>query len=1105
MFELIQSNRAAVLADVFCERNGEPGDPFVPLSVVVQNHGQAQWLKQRLAVAHGVAANVSCEFLAAFLWRLCRRLPNAAPGESPFDPARLSWRLMKLLEQGEVQDPQLQNYLEQPGDADLRRYQLGDEIARLFDRYLSYRPEWAAAWAAGRNEPKESSQRWQPALWRALLQDLGEEDAARHRAAQQGLLMEQLKSGAYPQDALPPRLSVFGLSAMPPAQLQALEALAERIDVDLYFLNPCRDYWGDIVSKKKQARRADRVATPQEQYLEEGNPLLAYLGEQGQEFFEMLLETPTLRSQEHFREHDADTALGMVKNDILDLTAGAAADAPAPAPPPEQDSLQLHSCHSPLREVEATYDVLLRLMDQKKDLRPWEILVAAPNIAAYLPFIRSVFGESLPFAVVGRNAAAGSPLGGAFLDLLQLPESRLTAADVMGMLDVPAVARRCGITPDRLPQLARWVRDAGIRWELDGAHKAQHWQVPPQPGNTWEFGMDRLLLGFAMTEERPWQGLLPCETAPDEAPLLAALAHFIERLGRLRRELTKKRSPQDWRTLLYQLLADFFTADESEDPELERLRGFADALAAAAAAGGYEQDVSAALVHYWMQRQLATAGERGNPSAGGVRVADLAAARGVPYRVVCLLGMNDGEFPQKEHFHSFDLLSPRNGIRRPGDWSSRQDDRQLFLESLLAAGEAFCLSYVGQGLRDNQEKPPSMLAAEWLRCLQARFDADGIRPQVHALQPFNRRYHGDDPRQSFQALWRPDGAAPAAEPEFCPEPLAADSAPPCRSLDQLERFFCNAAQFFLTQRLGVYFSEEDAVFQDTEPFSLDALETYQLADDALDWLLHGGDEEEWAQRQRAAGRALPGAAGELLLQEPLRRARELHKALGETLELEHQPRSGIIPLTGAELQYRVEQVYGDIHTYYHAGKLKGKRLVTAWLRHLALNAAHGDLLTKVVGLDEKSNNVIDFRFRALDAGTCRQYLGRLLELSRLGLTRPLLLPPDASKQWYEAWTTKSNRHAAAEAAAKAWDGWSGFGESADRHWARLFELPERLREQSQLEEFARHAFILWHPLLENNMDRKTPIPGILSLEDEQLAKKLAAETGYSPHDGIMHP
>ena len=273
----------------------------------------------------------------------------------------------------------LNHYLSGTGDPQLRCYQLSAQITDLFDQYLVYRPDWISQWEAEpiQTSSKTSSQTsrqhsWQPALWRLLRASSTEA----HRADLHQQLL-QLLAGLDERPArLPERLAIFGLSALPPIHLATFQALGQWLDVDIYFLNPCAHYWGDIVSEKDLARRSIRAATGRtpgtrltdDDYLEVGNPLLASMGKQGREFFELLLENDAVVSHEQFTARPGTNALAGLQNDILNLEFGgqfgSAADnggslAGSLTVQAGDRSIQIHSCHSKLREIEVLLDQLL--------------------------------------------------------------------------------------------------------------------------------------------------------------------------------------------------------------------------------------------------------------------------------------------------------------------------------------------------------------------------------------------------------------------------------------------------------------------------------------------------------------------------------------------------------------------------------------------------------------------------------------------------------------------------------------------------------------------------------------------------------------------------
>jgi exodeoxyribonuclease V gamma subunit len=157
--------------------------------------------------------------------------------------------------------------------------------------------------------------------------------------------------------------------------------------------------------------------------------------------------------------------------------------------------------------------------------------------------------------------------------------------------------------------------------------------------------------------------------------------------------------------------------------------------------------------------------------SGGVTFCTLMPMRAVPFRVVCLLGMNDGDFPRRAPKADFDLLA-QPGMARPGDRSRRDDDRYLMLEAVLAARDKLYISWVGRNVRDNSEQPPSVLVSQLRDYLVNGWQLDlHARTTEHALQPFSRRYFEDGGLLTYAREWREAHgeaaeAAAAALPPF---------------------------------------------------------------------------------------------------------------------------------------------------------------------------------------------------------------------------------------------------------------------------------------------------------------------------------------------------
>ena len=356
MLRLYQSNRLEILADRLAELLEAPqGNPLTPETLVVQHPGMARWLSLRLAERLGVCANVEFPLPAAFVWRLLAALFPGLPEHNRFEPGVLTWRVLGQLDAlpGEPVLAPLHGYLD-PGGGDpdpLKRLQLAQRIAAVFDQYLVYRPDWILAWEAGR--PAQPGDEWQAWLWRRL--------SAAGDANWVGLqqrLFAALETGELPVGGLPARAAVFGVPTLSPGYLEILQRLGERMELHLFLLNPCRAHWSEIVDPGEKARR-EVEADGSELYLEVGNPLLASLGRQGRDLFDGLLEVEA-ETEEGFVAPDTTNLLGRVQADILDLRDPADAEATWALDPGDR-SLQFHACHSPTRELEVLYDQLLEL------------------------------------------------------------------------------------------------------------------------------------------------------------------------------------------------------------------------------------------------------------------------------------------------------------------------------------------------------------------------------------------------------------------------------------------------------------------------------------------------------------------------------------------------------------------------------------------------------------------------------------------------------------------------------------------------------------------------------------------------------------------------
>jgi exodeoxyribonuclease V gamma subunit len=971
------------------------------------------------------------------------------PEGDPLELEVMTWRIYAALP-GLLPEPAfapLRHYL-QPLDNALKRWQLAARIADAFDRYQLYRPDLIRAWShPGAQGPvgeqagePAGEDAWQPLLWRCLIDGVGH-----HRVAVIDRLLSRLGT-ADPCPGLPQRVSLFAVSSLPPLLVEVIQALAAHTRVDIYLHCPTDQFWADLVDQKAQARR--RLEHPEEADLwEVGSPLLSSWGRQGQALQDLLLgrEVP-LNEVDGWAPPTPDSLLHRLQHDIYTLTAPAA-DGSREASTAD-DSLQVHVCHNALRECQVLHDWLLGLFEAEPDLTPEDCLVMIPEIDAYAPYVEAVFERdetgarpTIPWNLSDTALRDEHPLIQVFLGLLDLPSSRFSHSQVLSYLDVPELAQHFGLDAEAVAQVKDWLAQANLRWGLDGEHK-RRLGLPDTEENTWAQVERRLFGGYALGAQEPdstaFEGIAPIGSVEGaRAETLGRFWSLFSRLQEYAERLAAPRTAADWTENIARMLADFFGEvgayqrpaggggqgiGPADDGRLQRIRDALSELAeqvGQAGAPAMGETLPLALIRNWMAERLGTASRHGRYFRGGVTVCGMRPMRSLPFPVICVLGMQDQAFPRRDRPLEFDLMRRH---WRPGDPRKGDEDRYLFLETLLCARRRLYLSYIGRDLRKNSERQPSVLLRELLDAIDQRwYLAGGGRltqalTTTHPLQPFSpRNYRGPD--AGFDAAWSNLAQAIAApRPNLAQAAWPEDRLPPDPdplrdvTLTQLERFLRHPVRYFVNTRLGVYLREEEPE-DDNEPFALAGLPGFLLRQRLVTDGLQGRSPD---LSVLAAEGVLPHAAFAALTFE---RASDKVAPMVERLAPYRAVRPGQVPVdivfTGDELcdEPRDEpgdgprRLTGQVGGIYpglgllrvRPSKIKGAEILALWLAYLAWSAA---IPPDEQGEAREARLVTEdggFALRAaLDPREARAALTGYLRWYWEGLHRPLPMLPKAS-------------------------------------------------------------------------------------------------------------
>lgn len=1076
MLKFYPSNRTENLAFVICEimRRKPLEKVFDHEKIIIQSYGMGTWLQQQVASELGIAAMIDCSMPASFVWSLAEAvLPDYVAGQS-FEKRNLRWQIFEVLPKklSDEKYHQLSKYLRSRTESVsensslLATFELASAIADIFDGYQNYRPDWLQAWELGLTastplaeifgQGKVSAQlaeieSWQSDLWRSVFPDIALTER-RHRASlfiELERALKRLPKGT--GIGLPERVFVFGLSALPPRMLSVIKALAEHIDVHVLVSNPCRYYWGDVKTEYQELllsqsllARGVSAQTVADNFIEH-NSLLASWGKVGRDYMSLLME------EEIFSDSPVDlfddltdkesSALMYLQSDILNLQNQ------THSIDREDDSIRFSSCHSALREVEALHDYLLATLDSDSSISARDVIVMVPDIDEYSAYIDAVFSRqvfdrhgqahSLAYAIADQALNIHQPLLECIGGLLALESSRITGADLLDWLDFPAIRARFNIDEAELELIHHWVSTLNVRWGLNESHKNTVLSTTDAgEANTWLSALKRLIggyvLGSASMASFAGQNIVPEELfGSDQNILVGKLARVIDVLEKTMSLQSGELSPDEALTSISSIWGLWVDYEALHDSVRQAMTKSLDSISEEFRVSGFKRSVTFSLVAQQVRAALEEEKVTQRFLSGRVNFCTLMPMRSVPFKVVCLLGMNEGKYPRPENKPSFDLLARTPG--RVGDRSRRDDDRYLFLEALLSARQYLYISYVGRNIIDNAERYPSVLVSELQEYCRRSFELLGEHAQsdvvdhwtrYHRLQAFNRAYYQSDESsldKSYNTDWLPlvspiryKGENTQLIEEVEPnhqydmfastcdndqgEKMSEDENIETISLTDLATALSFPLKYYYQQTLGLRVGALPDQIEESEPFSLGYLDAYRLKGEIL---LSREDSEAVFDTWRLSGLLPQSPMDEVYFSQTEDEIEDLQRAL--TVVSENQGSSLTVDIMHASKRVVGSLVLlGGKVCEFVLSKNPAAALFSLWVKHVVVNyLLHAEELEEgqysgqsiLIGAESQMT------FPMLSSEDAKQFLNGLIQMFFETKEHPLPMVPKTAFCW----------------------------------------------------------------------------------------------------------
>lgn len=644
---------------------------------------------------------------------------------------------------------------------------------------------------------------WQIKLWTKLKGNLEKTDDNNEanlwdRATVVRELIRKLTDLKNSQDridysTLPKRVFIFGVTALPTQVIELFRALGQVIPVFFMNLNPCKEYWGDLRSEFSEWKTEKKVIVKflksnalkekydlvqdgtsgfefkesEDEYCDrfyklfdeknreivEGNPLLISLGKQGRDTLNVLLSQESLIDitpafvdpADGNRKDDELTVLESLKYRLLTLSSDTEHKHKIAK---DDHSLQIRSCHTPLREIEVLRDEILSVIKNEKQksghsTAPRDMLVMMPDIESYAPLIEAVFGsvsrddpDFIPYSICDKTVRSSSKIADAIVQLLSIGNRGITANLIVDLLSVDAISRKFDISVDDLSVIESWLDRVNVHWGLDESDVEEHLNFgdksAPLPW-TLDSGLERLLNGFMLGKDAGAAAYDNFESGDFE--LLNRFCDFVDKIKLVRDVFSPNLNitTLEWTDKLQSLLLNnFFVLDDESKEEVESIRQILSEMNEAVNnlkgsetdeansqdenslfSEGVRSNIRIKLPVFRAKLIHAFGNDRDSSRylRGGLIFCSLMPMRAVPFKHIYILGLNDNAFPRKDTTPSFNLMGVKS-LARINDRSLSTDDRYIFLESILSAENSLYLSYLGESPVDKTVMNPSTVITE---------------------------------------------------------------------------------------------------------------------------------------------------------------------------------------------------------------------------------------------------------------------------------------------------------------------------------------------------------------------------------------------------------
>ncbi len=687
----------------------QPVDIFAKQHIVVPTAGVKAWLMSEVAKQlgtsgpnseDGIIANVEVDFPGS----LTKFLKPQVMGErDPWLIENLMFHVLDVISA----DAQYEPIITRSGGPLIAARAIADR----FDRYHVRRPAMIRLWEQGKatvsptaHNPNakqlNTTDMWQFQLWSEVRKRIGEPSPAARKP--------ELSSKT------PKQILVVGFQSLSPGQIDALLQLKDHVEVRVVLVHPSRaisQKWG-VTADPSVGLIPERNPTPS--MPDDIDPLInAWL--LGSQELETLLASQQIEVT-HVA-HAGSTSQNLLNR--MQQTVAQHLSAVEQLVESEDRSLMIHRCHDLSRQVEVLHDALLHAFTDLQDLQPHEIVVLCPNIEKAAPYLEATFARvlkvkgqnvKLPLIVADRGIRQVNDGAALLVGLIDLVRSRCSVDGVLSVATSPLVLKNLGVNSEGVEHWYRYANKANVRWGLTVEHRKQNGlDAPNLSAHTWLNALEQMLLGALVPDGTQTFDALGVDALDDvdlsDVDEIAALIRVFDAVLTLSDLTNNHQTVNDWCDVIESAMIALCGENCDELAIPVKQIGLLRASSIGSTVVVPYSDVASQLSD--MLNQLPG---RQPLRTGAITATSMIPLRGVPFRVVCVVGFDEESLASNEG-EGDDLIERQRLI---GDQDARLDVRRALLDSALAAQDRLIITCTGQSIKNNQRLPLATPLAEFV-------------------------------------------------------------------------------------------------------------------------------------------------------------------------------------------------------------------------------------------------------------------------------------------------------------------------------------------------------------------------------------------------------